>query len=119
LEQSDGTSWMAMYALNLLKIALELAQYNSVYEDIASKFFEHFLSIAHAMNAPGSDRASLWDEEDGLFYDHIHLPGGGEVPLKIHSMVSLIPLFAVEVIDIELLGRLPGFERRFRWFMEN
>ena len=120
LEQSDGTSWMAMYALNLLKIALELAQDNPVYEDIASKFFEHFLSIAHAMNAPGGDGASsLWDEEDGLFYDRIHLPGGGEVPLKIHSMVSLIPLFAVEVIDTDLLDRLPGFAKRFWWFMEN
>ncbi len=119
LEQSDGTSWMAMYALNLLKIALELAQYNSVYEDIASKFFEHFLSIANAMTAEGGDRTSLWDEEDGLFYDHIHLPSGGEVPLKIHSMVSLIPLFAVEVIETELLEKLPGFRRRFQWFMDN
>ena len=119
LEQSDGTSWMAMYALNLLKISLELAQYNSVYEDIASKFFEHFLSIAHAMTASSDARTSLWDEEDGLFYDHIHLPDGGEVPLKIHSMVSLIPLYAVEVIEVELLDRLPGFKKRFEWFMEN
>ncbi len=119
LEQSDGTSWMAMYALNLLKIALELAQYNPVYEDIASKFFEHFLSIASAMNATGDRQASLWDEEDGLFYDHIHLPSGDEVPLKIHSMVSLIPLFAVETIDLELLDKLPGFKRRFQWFMEH
>ena len=119
LEQSDGTSWMAMYALNLLKIALELAQYNSVYEDIASKFFEHFLSIAYAMTASGGNWAALWDEEDGLFYDRIHLPDGSEMPLRIHSMVSLIPLFAVEVIDADLLDRLPGFGRRFRWFMEN
>ena len=119
LEQSDGTSWMAMYALNLLKISLELAQYNPVYEDIASKFFEHSLSIAHAMNAPRGNAASLWDEEDGLFYDRIHLPDGQEVPLKIHSMVSLIPLFAVEVIDTDLLDRLPGFAKRFWWFVEN
>ncbi len=119
LEQSDGTSWMAMYALNLLKIALELAQYNSVYEDIASKFFEHFLSISTAMTVSGGNRASLWDEEDGLFYDRIYLPGGGEMPLKIHSMVSLIPLFAVEVVEAELLERLQGFGSRFRWFMDN
>ena len=119
LEQSDATSWMAMYALNLLKIALELAQYNNVYEDIASKFFEHFLSIAHAMNAPGGGDAPLWDEQDGLFYDHIHLPDGQSVPLRIHSMVSLIPLFAVEVMEVDLLDKLPGFGSRFRWFMEN
>ena len=117
LEQSDGTSWMAMYALNLLKIALELARYNSVYEDIASKFFEHFLSISHAMNV--AQDAPLWDEEDGLFYDHIHTPDGRNIPLKIHSMVSLIPLFAVEVIETDLLDKLPGFARRFQWFMDN
>jgi hypothetical protein len=119
LEQSDGTSWMAMYALNLLKISFELALENPVYEDIASKFFEHFLSIGHAMNASGGDDTPLWDEEDGLFYDHIHLPDGGTLPLKIHSIVSMIPLFAIEVIEIDLLDRLPGFGRRFRWFMEN
>ena len=117
LEQSDGTSWMAMYALNLLKIALELARYNHVYEDIASKFFEHFLSISHAMNDAKS--TPLWDEEDGLFYDHIHFPDGRSLPLKIHSFVSLIPLFAVEVIETELLDKLPGFAKRFQWFMEN
>ena len=119
LEQSDATSWMAMYALNLLKIALELAQHNPVYEDIASKFFEHFLNIAYAMNNQGDGEQSLWNEEDGLFYDQIHLSDGGQVPLKVHSMVSLIPLFAVEVIDEALLDKLPGFARRVRWFMEN
>ena len=119
LEQSDGTSWMAMYALNLLKISLELAQYNSVYEDIASKFFEHFLSIAQAMNHPAGGEAPLWDEEDGLFYDHVHLPDGSGFPLRIHSMVSLIPLYAVEVIDADLLDKFSGFGSRFRWFMEN
>ena len=117
LEQSDGTSWMAMYALNLLKIALELAQYNHVYEDIASKFFEHFLAISHAMS--NAKASPLWDEEDGLFYDHIHFPDGRSMPLKIHSMVSLIPLFAVEVIETELFDKLPGFARRFQWFMDN
>ena len=120
LEQSDATSWMAMYALNLLKIALELAQYNPVYEDIASKFFEHFLSIANAMNTPGGGAIPLWNEEDGLFLRSASTSTDGRhVPLKIHSMVSLIPLFAVEVIDAELLDRLPGFARRFNWFMEN
>ena len=119
LEQSDATSWMAMYALNLLKIALELALYNPVYEDIASKFFEHFLSIAHAMSSPGGGSLPLWNDEDGLFYDHIRLADGGTLPLKIHSMVSLIPLFAVEVIESDLLKRLPGFGRRFDWFMKN
>ncbi len=119
LEQSDATSWMAMYALNLLKISFELALRNDVYEDIASKFFEHFLTIAHAMNNPGGGDESLWDEEDGLFYDNIHLPDGKSVPLRIHSMVSLIPLFAVEVIEASLIDRLKGFGGRFRWFMEN
>ena len=120
LEQSDATSWMAMYALNLLKIALELAQYNPVYEDIASKFFEHFLSIAHAMSASGGGETSLWNEEDGpVLRPASTCRTAASVPLKIHSMVSLIPLFAVEVIDADLLDRLPGFGRRFRWFMEN
>ena len=119
LEQSDGTSWMAMYALNLLKISLELALDNPVYEDIASKFFEHFLSIAHAMTAPGGGDTPLWNDEDGLFYDQIHLPDGHTVPLKVHSIVSMIPIFAVEVIDTKLLERLPGFAQRYRWFMEN
>ncbi len=129
LEQSDGTSWMAMYALNLLKISLELAQHNPVYEDIASKFFEHFLNIATAIGrAPAprkngavepDDSGSLWDETDGLFYDRIHLPDGGHLTLRVHSMVSLIPLFAVEVIETDLLDRLPDFARRYHWFMEN
>ena len=113
-----------MYALNLLRIALELAQTNPVYEDIASKFFEHFLAIATAMSRPPmgtrpADDGSLWNEEDGLFYDRVHLPDGGHLALKVHSMVSLIPLFAVETFDEALLDRLPGFGRRFRWFMAN
>lgn len=124
LEQSDATSWMAMYALNLLRIALELAQTNPVYEDIASKFFEHFLAIATAMSRPPTGHGpehdgSLWNEEDGLFYDRIHLPDEAHVTLKVHSMVSLIPLFAVETFEEDLLNRLPGFGRRFRWFMAN
>jgi hypothetical protein len=119
LEQTDGTSWMAMYALNLLKISFELSLENRVYEDIASKFFEHFLSIAHAMTEPGGGDTPLWHEDDGLFYDQIHLPDGGTLPLRIHSIVSMIPIFAVEVIDTALLDRLPDFARRFRWFIDN
>jgi hypothetical protein len=119
LEQTDGTSWMAMYALNLLKIAFELSLENPVYEDIASKFFEHFLSIAHAMTEPGGGDTPLWHEDDGLFYDQIQLPNGTTLPLRIHSIVSMIPIFAVEVIDTGLLKRLPDFAKRFRWFLDH
>jgi hypothetical protein len=119
LAQSDGTSWMAMYALNMLAIALELARENQAYEDLASKFWEHFLYIAHAMNNRGDDGLSLWDDEDGFFYDVLHLPSGDYYPLKVRSMVGLIPLFAVETIDSDLLDRLPGFKRRMEWFIAN
>lgn len=125
LEQSDGTSWMAMYTLNLLAIALELAHHNPAYEDVASKFWEHFLNIAHAMNHRGSDGISLWDEEDGFFYDVLHVPPGPDnpegwhEPLKVRSMVGLIPLFAVETLEEDLLDRMPGFKRRMEWFLEN
>jgi hypothetical protein len=119
LEQSDGTSWMAMYSLNMLAIALELARENPAYEDTASKFWEHFLYIAHAMNNRGDDGISLWDEQDGFFYDVLHLPDGSRRPLKVRSMVGLIPLFAVETIEPEMLHRLPGFKRRMEWFIAN
>ncbi|MGH9313958.1 MAG: MGH1-like glycoside hydrolase domain-containing protein [Vicinamibacterales bacterium] len=119
LEQSDGTSWMAMYTLNLLAIAMELARHDSAYEDVASKFWEHFLYIAHAMTNRGSDGIDLWDEQDGFFYDVLHLPDGTRYPLKVRSMVGLIPLFAVETLEPELLGRLPGFRRRLEWFIEH
>jgi hypothetical protein len=119
LEQSDGTSWMAMYTLNLLAIATELARYDAAYEDVASKFWEHFLYIAHAMNNRGSDGLALWNEEDGFFYDVLHLPGGDRRPLKVRSMVGLIPLFAVETLEPELLDRLGGFRRRLEWFIDN
>jgi len=119
LEQSDGTSWMAMYTLNLLAIAMELAEHDPAYEDVASKFWEHFLYIAHAMNNRGSDGLSLWNDEDGFFYDVLHLPSGERRPLKIRSMVGLIPLFAVETLEPELLGRLHGFRRRLEWFIDN
>jgi hypothetical protein len=116
LEQSDATSWMAMYCTNMLRIALELAQTNRAYEDIASKFFEHFLYIAAAMNRAGDD--GLWDEEDGFYYDKIRF-GSHSAPMKIHSMVGLIPLFASKTIEPEMLAQLPGFTRRMRWFIEN
>jgi hypothetical protein len=118
IDQADGTSWMAMYALNLMRIALELAQHNSVYEDIATKFFEHFLQIAEAMNNVGEAGIGLWDEEDQFFYDVLHLPDGAMVPLKVRSIVGLIPLFAVETLEPELLERLPDFKRRLEWFLK-
>ena len=119
LEQSDGTSWMAMYCLNMLAIAMELAGENPAYEDVASKFWEHFLYIANAMSNRGGDGVDLWDEEDGFFYDVLHLPSGDHVPLKVRSMVGLIPLFAVETLEPEVLDRLPGFQRRLEWFIDN
>jgi len=119
LEQSDGTSWMGMYCLNMLAIALELAKDDPAYEDIASKFFEHFVYIAHAMNNFGSREKSLWDEEDGFYYDVLHLPSGEDHFLKIRSMVGLIPLFAVETLEPEVIDKLPGFKRRMQWFIDN
>jgi hypothetical protein len=119
LEQSDGTSWMGMYCLNLLTIALELAKENPVYEDIATKFFEHFLYIADAMNKIGEEETALWDHEDGFYYDVLHLPSNQQVRLKVRSMVGLIPLFAVETLEPETLERLPGFKKRVEWFIRN
>jgi Glycosyl hydrolase family 63 C-terminal domain len=119
LEQSDGTSWMGMYCLNMLAIALELAKDDAAYEDVASKFFEHFVNIAHAMNDMGAHGRALWDEEDGFYYDVLHLPSGEEHFLKIRSMVGLIPLFAVETLEPEIVDRLPGFKRRMQWFVDN
>jgi hypothetical protein len=119
IEQSDGTSWMAMYTLNMLAIAMELARIDPVYEDVASKFFEHFVHITHAMNHMGGDGVGLWDEEDGFFYDVLHLPDGRRHPLKVRSMVGLIPLFAVETLDPDVVEKLPGFKRRMEWFLNN
>jgi len=119
IEQSDGTSWMAMYTLNLLAIALELASEDPAYEDVASKFWEHFIYIAHAMNHRGNDGIGLWDEMDGFFYDVLRFPDGRKYPMRIRSMVGLIPLFAVETLEPELLERLPGFKRRLEWFVDN
>jgi hypothetical protein len=119
LEQSDGTSWMGMYCLNMMAIALELAKEDPAYEDVASKFFEHFVNIAHAMNDMGTDGIALWDDEDGFYYDVLHLPNGSDHFLKIRSMVGLIPLFAVETLEPEIVDRLPGFKRRMQWFIDN
>ena len=119
LEQSDGTSWMAMYTLNLLAIALELANEDPAYEDVASKFWEHFLYIANAMSNRGHDGHSMWNEEDGFFYDVLKLPDGSRFPMKVRSMVGLIPLFAVETLESDMLHRMPSFKRRMDWFIEN
>ncbi len=119
LEQSDGTSWMAMYTLNLLAIALELAREDPAYEDVASKFWEHFIYIAHAMTSLGHDDIELWDDEDGFFYDVLHMPDGNHFPVKVRSMVGLIPLFAVETLEPDVLDRLPGFKRRLEWFIDH
>ena len=119
LEQADGTGWMAMYSLNLLAIALELAREDPSYEDVASKFWEHFLHIANAINHLGNDGVGMWDEHDGFFYDVLHTPATGHTPLKVRSMVGLIPLYAVETLEPEIIDRLPGFKRRMEWFIEN
>ena len=117
IDQSDGTSWMAMYSLNLMRIALELAQHNNVYEDIATKFFEHFLHIAEAMTKVGDSDMGLWDDTDKFYYDVLHLPNGNMERLKVRSMVGLIPLFAVETLDPELLDKVPAFKKRMEWFL--
>ncbi|HKY70698.1 MAG TPA: glucosidase [Nitrospira sp.] len=119
IEQSDATSWMAMYCLNMLMIALELAGDNRAYEDVASKFFEHFVYICRAINNIGGDKIELWDREDSFFYDVLHLPNGDTRHIRVRSMVGLIPLFAVETLDSELIDRLPRFKHRMQWFLEN
>ncbi len=101
-----------MYTLNLMRIALELALDNHVYEDIATKFFEHFLYIAEAMTNIGGEGIGLWDETDEFYYDVLHLPDGERIPLRLRSMVGLIPLFAVEVLDGSVFTRLPSFTAR-------
>ena len=116
LEQADGTAWMAFYCGTMLSMALELAAAEPEYEDIASKFFEHFIGIVDAMNDIGD--GGLWDEEDGFYYDEIKIEGR-EIPLRVRSMVGLIPLYAVENLEENVIERLPGFNKRMRWFIEN
>jgi hypothetical protein len=121
ISQADATSWMAMYCLNMMRIALELALSNPVYEDMASKFFEHFLYIAKAMTQIGGDGhgVGLWDDVDQFYYDELNLSDGRMIPLRVRSMIGLIPLFAVETLEPEMLERLPAFNRRLKWFLKN
>ncbi|OLE39235.1 MAG: glucosidase [Candidatus Rokubacteria bacterium 13_1_20CM_2_70_7] len=118
IEQSDGTSWMGMYCLNMLAMALELAREDPSYEDVASKFFEHFVYIAHAMHDLGGEGINLWDDRDGFFYDVLHSKGG-HCRMRVRSMVGLTPLFAVETLEPEIVDKLPGFKRRMQWFIDN
>ncbi len=119
IEQSDGTSWMGMYCLDMLSIAMELAREDPAYEDVASKFFEHFVYITQAMNNRGGHGISLWDEEDGFYYDVLYLPNQQHDFMKVRSAVGLIPLYAVTVLEPEQLDALPGFRRRMQWFLDN
>lgn len=116
LQQADATSWMSMYALNMLRIAIELATHEPIYQDLAVKFFEHFLQIAEAMTNFGGTGDGLWDEQDGFYYDRLRFPDGTTMPLRIHSIVGLIPLCAVEVLEPEMVDRLPGFKERLEWY---
>lgn len=121
LQQADGTAWMAFYCLSMLAMAMELghdgAKVRSAYGDMASKFFEHFIQITDAMNRLGGN--GLWDEEDGFYYDQIQIDGGAPIPLKVRSLVGLLPLIAVTVLEQSAIDRLPGFKKRFEWFLEN
>ena len=119
LGQADGTSWMAMYCLNLLGMSLELALEDPAYEDVASKFWEHFVYIAYAMHHVGEEGFNLWDEEDGFFYDVLRRPDGSHETIRIRTLVGLIPLSAVVTGEISLLDRFPGFKRRMDWFTQN
>ena len=119
LEQADGTSWMAMFALNMMRISMELSLYNPIYEDMAIKFFEHYLYIAEAMENLGGTKNGLWNEEDGFFYDLLQLNNGDSKSLKLRSIVGLIPLFAVEIVDHDLLEKLPNFRARMEWILKN
>jgi hypothetical protein len=119
IEQSDGTAWVGMFCLNMLAMAQELARKDPAYEDVASKFFEHFVYIAHAINDIAGEGIELWNQEDGFFYDVLHLPNGSVQPLKVRSLVGLIPLFAVETLEPETEQTMPRFWRRMKWFIRN
>ena len=116
LEQADGTAWMAFYCSTMLSMALELASEDPAYEDVASKFFEHFVAITDAMNTLGG--TGLWDERDGFYYDLLHVEGL-QTPLRVRSLVGLVPLFACEIIEDEVIAKLPGFRKRMDWFLRN
>jgi hypothetical protein len=117
IEQADGTSWMAMYSLNMMRIAIELSQYDATYQGMATKFFEHFLFIAGALANISNDNVDLWDEEDQFFYDVLHIPHRGTVSLKVRSLVGLTPMFAVEVLDDRQIKNMPDFAHRMQWFL--
>jgi glycogen debranching enzyme len=119
LEQADGTSWMAMYSLNLLRIAAELASYNKAYSDIASKFFEHFIYIAGAMANLGENNQGLWDDQDGFFYDQLRLPDNTTEKMRVRSIVGLTPLFAAEILNTDDIMNNPIFHNRMKWFADN
>ncbi|HZU29911.1 MAG TPA: glucosidase [Candidatus Angelobacter sp.] len=119
IEQSDGTSWMAMYSLDMLAISLELAAADATYQDVAIKFWEHFIYIARAMSNMGEEGLSLWSEDDGFFYDVLHLPDGTRLPLRVRSIVGLIPLYAAQILEQDLLESMPEFKLRLEWFIEN
>src|SRR6185503_5982955 len=116
LDQADGTAWMAFYCGTMLSMSLELATHDSTYEDLASKFFEHYVSIVDAMNTLGG--TGLWDEQDGFYYDELHI-GEQTVPMRVRSLVGLIPLIAVEIIEKQTVERLKGFQKRSQWFVKN
>ena len=119
IDQADGTSWMAAYCLEMMRISIELAKRNPVYQDTASKFLEHFLRVANAMTDVGESHAALWDNKDNFFYDVLRLPGEHSEPIRVRSLVGLIPLFAVDTLDKETLDGLPDFKRRLKWFFKN
>ncbi len=119
LEQADGTAWMGMYCLNMLAIALELAHQDPAYEDIASKFWEHFIYIANSLNNMGDEGQSLWDEDDGFYYDRLNRPDAPDFALKVRSLVGAIPIFGVETMEPDVLNALPSFKKRLEWFLGN
>lgn len=119
IEQSDGTSWMAMYCLQMMRISLELAEEDPVYEDMATKFFEHFMYIAGAMDSMGGSDSGLWDAEDEFYYDQLKFADNGVLKLKIRSLVGLLPLLCVEVIDEDTINKFPEFAERLHWFVEH
>ncbi len=119
IDQADGTAWMASYALDLMRIALELAYANKVFVDIAVKFFEHFLYIAEAVSCEDNCDTGLWDSEDEFFYDKLRLPDGTSMSMRIRSIVGLIPMFAVHVLKLGVAHGLPGLRDRLHWFLEH
>ena len=118
LEQADGTAWMGMYCLNMLEMALEIAQYDPTFEDVATKFFEHFTYIAESLNRIGHDWTGAWDEQEGFFYDILAMPNGDYIPMKVRSLVGLSTLFAAYVLPKDKLEKLPDFTMRLRWFQQ-